>query len=130
MNSKPVLVIFIQGFAKDEEDSVCLPAQQSFIQTINKNYPQVEHIIFAFQYPYFKKEYNWYSNKVISFGGRNRGGLPRLLLWRKVKKRFSELMKERPVKGILSFWMGECAFVGDKLARQYRLPHYTWLMGQ
>lgn len=130
MDKKPVLVILIPGFAKDEEDSVCLPAQQAFVQAINKNFPHIEPVIFAFQYPFAKKEYSWHNNKVVAFGGRNRGGLSRLLTWRKVKKQFGELNKTHAIKGILSFWMGECAFIGNKLAKQYRLPQFTWLMGQ
>lgn len=126
----PAIVILIPGFPADEQDSVCLPAQQAFIHALNRKYPSEELIIFTFQYPYFQKEYEWYKNKVIAFGGKNRGGLSRVLLWRRVEKKFKEFAGEQTLRGILSFWTGECGLIGKRLAKKYRLPHYCWIMGQ
>src|SRR4030095_10397149 len=84
MNYKAkTLVILTPGFAKDESDSTCLPMQQSFIRVLNEKFPQLNIIIIAFQYPYFKKTYQWFGNTVISFNGRNRGGFTKLFLRRK-----------------------------------------------
>jgi glycosyltransferase involved in cell wall biosynthesis len=131
MKTEPAtLVIFIPGFPANEDDSVCLPAQQAFIHALNKQFPSVHLVIFSFQYPFHKKEYTWFKNTVIPFGGRNKGGLSRVLLWRKVERTFSELVKKKPVAGILSFWCGECGLTGKRLGKRYQLPHYCWIMGQ
>lgn len=130
MKAEPVLAILIPGFPADEQDSVCLPAQQSFVLAMNRFFPEQKIVILSFQYPFEKKEYNWHGNEVISFGGKNRGGLSRILLWSRIEKRFLQLMKEKNVSGILSFWCGECALVGKRLSKQYHLPFFIWLMGQ
>jgi glycosyltransferase involved in cell wall biosynthesis len=131
MKTKPsALVVFIPGFPKNEDDSVCLPAQQSFIKNLRELYPLLKIIILSFQYPFEASEYKWKRVSVISFGGKNKGGLARLLLWNRVRRRFRSIQQEYGVRGILSFWLGECALVAKSLATKYRLPHYCWIMGQ
>ena len=34
------------------------------------------------------------------------------------------------VKAIMSFWYGECAFVGESFSRRNQLRHFCWLLGQ
>lgn len=34
------------------------------------------------------------------------------------------------IVGMLSFWLGECAYVGKKFAERNGIKHYCWLMGQ
>jgi glycosyltransferase involved in cell wall biosynthesis len=31
---------------------------------------------------------------------------------------------------MLSFWLGECAFIGERFAQLHRLKHYCWMLGQ
>jgi glycosyltransferase involved in cell wall biosynthesis len=124
------LVILIPGFAENEADSTCLPMQQSFVRALNRIYPQLNLIVLAFQYPYFKKEYKWFDATVISFDGRNKGGLSRLLLRRKLYAVLKKINKEKKIAGLLSFWYGECALVGKRFAGKYHLSHYCWIMGQ
>lgn len=130
MINEPTLIILLPGFPKNEEDDLCLPAHQNFIRSINKHYPSVKLHILAFQYPFEKKEYEWNGNKVVAFGGKNRGGLSRWLLWQRIAKKLNELKKENNIIGVLSFWAGECAYVGKRWAEKNGLPHYAWLMGQ
>ena len=113
MNSENnTLVILTPGFPETEADTVCLPMQQSFVRSLKENYPQLKIIILSFQYPYFKKTYNWFDIPVISFGGKNKGGLARLLLRRKLNAALKEINSTNKIVGILSFWYGECAAVG------------------
>lgn len=129
-NEPPVLIIMIPGFADGENDTTCLPAHQSLVLEINKKFPSNKIIILAFQYPFLKNEFEWHQNKLIAFGGRNRGGLSRLLLWRRIRKKFKQLGKEQRIVGILSFWFGETALLANRIAREHKLPHYCWIMGQ
>lgn len=131
MNHKTkTLVILTPGFAKDESDSTCLPMQQSFIRCLNKMFPYLNIIILAFQYPYIKKTYKWHGNTVISFNGRNRGGLSKLFLFQKWNGAIKKIHKENKIDGLLSFWYTECALVGKRSAVKYNLKHYCWMWGQ
>ncbi len=123
-------VIFIPGFPKDESDSTCLPAHQSFLLTLKESYPLLRIIVISFQYPFEAKTYKWNKVEVTSFGGKNRGGLSRLLLWNRVRRHFKSLQNEYRIKGLLSFWLGETALLGSSLAKKYSIPHFCWMMGQ
>ena len=87
-------------------------------------------IVLSFQYPYHKKTYNWFDITVSSFDGKNKGGLARLLLRRKLLARLNEINANSKITGILSFWVGECAWVGKKFADKYNIKHYCWILGQ
>jgi hypothetical protein len=131
MNHKTkTLVILTPGFAKDESDSTCLPMQQSFIRYLNKMFPHLKIIILAFQYPYIKKTYKWHGNKVISFSGRNRGGISKLFLFQKWNAALKKIHKENKIDGLLSFWYTECALVGKRFADKYNVKYYCWMWGQ
>src|SRR5579871_6486186 len=96
-NKRPVLIIISPGFAASKEDSTCLPLQQNLIKAINKKFSSLKIIILAFQYPYAASEYNWNGNKIISFGGENKGKIFRLLLWRRVSLQLKRLYKEENI---------------------------------
>lgn len=131
MKTEPLtLVILIPGFPKDEQDSTCLPAQQSFVLSLNKEFPDIQLIILSFQYPFEASEYLWHGNKVIAFGGKNKGGIPKFLLREKIIKKLGELDKTTKISGVLSFWCGECAMLGDHFAKKNSIPHFIWVMGQ
>lgn len=130
--SRPVktLVILSPGFAKDENDTTCIPTQQHLIRAIKKLNPGLHIIVLAFQYPYFKKKYIWFDAEAIAFDGRNRGGISKLLLRRKILMELRKIHQTHSLVGILSFWYGECALVGEKFSRKYHIKHYCWLWGQ
>jgi glycosyltransferase involved in cell wall biosynthesis len=67
---------------------------------------------------------------MISFDGRNKGGLQRLLLRRKLYSTLREINNENKITGLLSFWYGECALIGKRFADKHSLKHYCWVMGQ
>lgn len=124
------LVILTPGFPNSEADTNCLPMQQGFVRTLKENYPKLNIIILGFQYPYFKKKYNWHGTTVISFNGQNKGGLARLLLREKVYAALKKINNTSKIIGILSFWYNECSWVGKKFADRNNLRHYCWLLGQ
>ena len=124
------LVILTPGFAKDEFDTTCLPMHQSFIRSLNKLIPHLKIIILAFQYPYVKKTYEWYGNTVISFNGRNRGGISKLFLFQKWNAAIKKIHRDNKIDGLLSFWYAECALAGKRFADKYHVKHYCWMLGQ
>lgn len=127
---KKTFVILVPGFPENEADSACLPLQQSIVKNIKDAYPALSPIVLSFQYPYFKKKYDWLDIPVISFDGRNKGGLTRLLTRRSIFAALKEIHRSSEIVGLLSFWYGECAYVGKRFADKYGLRHYCWLMGQ
>ena len=129
-DKQSTFIIISPGFAKDEKDSTCLPLQQNLIRAINRNYPSVNIIILALQHPAVPSKYDWYENKVIAFGRRSKGKISTLLLWRKVWLCIKKLHKENNVKGLFSFWAGECALIGNRFGKKYGIKHYCWILGQ
>ena len=131
MKAKPdTLVILTPGFAKDESDSTCIPFQQSLISAIQEKRPGLQLMILSFQYPFLESVYTWKGITVKSFGGKNKGGVLRWLLWRKIKKELNRLHQQYTIAGILSFWCGECALVGHRFAVKNSLVHRCWIQGQ
>ncbi len=123
-------VILTPGFPADESDSTCLPFIQSFVLSVKREYSDMNVIVLTFQYPFAKKEYHWNGMKVLGFGGENKGGFFRVIVWLQVWKRLSKIRKENNVIGLLSFWLGECALIGKCFEKKYSIQHYCWLQGQ
>lgn len=129
MNNETLLIL-IPGFPKDEADSTCVPFPQAFIRNLKRHDPSRNIVVIAFQYPFIKSIYEWHGVQVHAFGGKNKGGLSRLMLWRKISRRIKTIIEENNVIGILNFWLGECALVSKHVARKYDIRSLTWMMGQ
>ena len=130
MSNVKTLIIFSPGFPANETDSTCMPFPQLFVKKLKQLHPELNIIVLAFQYPFTAAEYEWNDVHVIAFGGRNKGKLLRLWLWKKIRKKAGELIRKHNVAGILNFWLGEASLLGEHAGRKYNLPSYTWLLGQ
>lgn len=130
INKQKAFVILTPGFAASESDSTCLPMQQELVKMISKMYAGIEVIVLSFQYPYHEKCYQWFDATVYSFNGKNKGGVSRLLLRKKVNRVLKKINEEKQVIGLLSFWLNECAVVGKNFGEKFQIPHYCWLLGQ
>lgn len=129
-HKRQTLVILSPGFPKDKADTACLPPQQTFVKALKEVCPGLNIIVLTFQYPFFAAEYEWHGVKVIAIGGKDRGQIFRLITWQKAWLSLKKLYEEYQIVGLLSFWLGECAFVGSRFAKKYGLTHYSWLLGQ
>lgn len=127
---KDTLLILTPGFPANEADSTCLPPQQVFVQALRKYYPALNVLIISFHYPYRKASYTWNGIPVISFGGKNKGGLSKWLLRRRIEKEIEQINKETNLIGLLSFWCGECALLGHRFATRHHKKHFCWILGQ
>jgi glycosyltransferase involved in cell wall biosynthesis len=130
MDVRKTLVILSPGFPENEDDSTCIPIQQVFILALKQGYPDLNIIIIAFEYPFIRRTYQWHGMQVIALGGKNKSRLYRLRNWVRVWQSLKKLNKRHQLTGLLSFWFDECAFVGHYFARQYRLKHFSWMLGQ
>lgn len=124
------LVILSPGFPKDEADSTCIPPQQVFVRNLKLQFPALNIIVLAFEYPFYSVHYQWNGATVISFGGKNRGGITRLSNWLRVWLTLRRLNKQHRLIGLLSFWMGDCAFIANSFAKRNNLKHFCWILGQ
>jgi glycosyltransferase involved in cell wall biosynthesis len=131
MTKQPqTLIILSPGFPESEDDSTCIPIQQVFVRALKQNYPELNIIIVAFEYPFTRAQYSWYGMPVIPFGGENKNRLYRLRNWARVWRKLTKLNKKHQVVGLLSLWFDECAFVGHNFAKTHRLKHFSWMLGQ
>src|SRR6476469_4719284 len=102
MNSdEKTLVILSPGFAKDEADTTCIPLQQSLVRVLNAKHPSLRIIIIAFQYPYERKTYSWHGNPVIAGAGRNKGGVSKWRLRRRIVRELENIQAVSPISGLL-----------------------------
>ncbi|HVW16571.1 MAG TPA: glycosyltransferase family 4 protein [Mucilaginibacter sp.] len=130
MNKADTLIILSPGFPKDETDSTCVPPQQVFVKNLKKTFPGLKIVVLAFEYPYKAAEYQWNGAKVFAFGGSNKGGIKRIVNWRKIRAKLRQLHDGRHIVGILSFWLGDCALIGSRFAKRHGLRHFCWILGQ
>ena len=124
------LVILTPGFPSSVDDSTCLPMQQALTRSIHRQFPGLKIHVISFQYPYNEMVYDCAGATVHSFGNRNRGHLYALILRNKIVKRLELIQERDSIIGLLSFWYGECAAVGNIFAKKHSIPHYCWLLGQ
>ena len=130
INKQKTLIILTPGFPKDESDTTCIPARQILVKALHAVNPHITIIIIAFQYPFVKSKYKWHGVNVISFNGRNKGKLNKLIVWKNVWSTLIKIKKDHDIIGILNFWLGECALIGKFFAKKYKLKQYTWILGQ
>ena len=129
MNPKPAtLIILTPGFPSDEQDTSCLPAQQVFVRSLNRVFPDLRVVLVSLEYPHRRDTYQWFGNTVMALGGWKEGKGNKLKTLMAVWRKLAVLRREHSVIGLLSFWCGPCALAGKYFKRG--LPHFTWILGQ
>ena len=129
-SSNKMLVILTPGFPKDETDTSCLPFLQDFVRELNEQAPGLKAVILAFDYPFMATSYQWNGNEVISYNGWRKKNIRRYLKWMIIWRRLKKINRNQNIVGLLSLWCGECAFLGNRFAGKYNLPHFCWIQGQ
>jgi len=129
-NKLDTLVILSPGFPANEADTTCMPPMQLFVKTLKEICPGLNIIVLSFQYPHITGSYDWFGVTVIAIGGRSKGRLFRAATWINAWRILKKLNRKYRLMGLLSFWFGECAFVGSYFAKLYHLSHFSWILGQ
>jgi glycosyltransferase involved in cell wall biosynthesis len=126
------LIVLTPAFPPNESagQSPWVPAVQNFVKAINRSFPELEVIVFAFRFPDTIVEYSWHGNKVIPFGGALRGKLSTIRVWISVWGKLVELKNRRKVVGSISFWCTECCLIGSYFKKVYSINHLCWISGQ
>lgn len=129
MKSNKQILIFTPGFPVDEQDFACIPPLQNYVRELARQ-PGVKVTVLSLHYPFEARRYHWNGIEVIAMGGANRKYPARVMLWRKAFKVMKQLHREKQFDLIHSFWMHECAMLGNRFARKYKLSQVITLMGQ
>jgi glycosyltransferase involved in cell wall biosynthesis len=130
MKSDKHIVWLVPGFADGETDTTCLTYLQAMLRTFKKNHPEVTITVFSFQYPFSKGWYKLFDCDIFSAGGKNRKGLIRFQTWYTIMTEVKKVHKKNPIALIQSFWLTECAMIGQLLSKKHLVPHIAYLMGQ
>jgi glycosyltransferase involved in cell wall biosynthesis len=128
-NQNKTFIIFSPAFPANETEN-WLPSLQSFVRSVNKNFPELNLIVFTFQYPYATKIYLWNKNMIIPFNGMHKNRMGRLLMWMKIFYKVRKIKKQDDIVGIFSQWCGECTFVAKYVSKFLRLKYFCWILGQ
>ena len=129
-NHNKTILLFSPAFPANETDTVWLPWLQTFVRSLNKNFPELTVIIIAFQYPYTSKTYSWHNNKVVPFNGMNKKKLSRFLMWSSIFSTVKKIKRTNDVIGIFSLWCGECTFVAKYISNLLNIKYFCWIVGQ
>lgn len=130
MNSGKHLVILSPGFPKDAEDWYCIPPLQGFLEELTANYPDWKVTVVAVHYPYQKRRYVWKGISVIAVGGNNARFPRKLWVWQQAQNRLREIHQGNTITVLHSFWMQECAWMGQRFSQKTGVRHVNTLMGQ
>lgn len=129
-NKQPALLVLIPGFPANEADSTCLPSHQDFVRAVNAQFPELRIVVLAFDYPFISSAYQWYNNSIFPFNGSGKRKFKILFKWVAVWRKMKAIKRKNNIIGVLSFWCGECAYMGKWFAKKNRLKHLCWIMGQ
>jgi len=124
------IVFLTPGFPKDEMDTNCIPILQNYILYYKKYNPDKNIAVIAFQYPFKRSVYKWNNIEVYAAGGKNRKGIFKLITWITVVFFFWQIHLRHKTNVIHSFWLTECAFVGQILSALFSVSLLATILGQ
>jgi len=131
MKSKKHILLLVPGFPENNNDSTCIPPLQLLVQELQEQYGNELLLqVIAFQYPFQRGSYSWNGIPVYSAGGKNSGFPWRIITWLRILLKISSLHKKQPVDVVHSFWLNECAFIGQWVSRLTGAKHIAHVMGQ
>ncbi len=123
------ILFLTPGFPKDEKDTRCIPALHLMLSHLHR-LDVVDISVIAFNYPYEASSYTWNGITINALGGSNNRGIHKLLNWRKAFRLSNNINEGSPIHHVHSFWLNDCALVGNRIAKKLAIPHSCTLMGQ
>jgi glycosyltransferase involved in cell wall biosynthesis len=129
MKSIKHIVIITPGFPADENDFLCIPPLQEFLKSLKSHFPFLIITVIALHYPYQTKKYNWNGLQIVPMAGKNKP-IIKPFLWYRTINETKKINESNPVSVIHSLWLGECAMIGNILAKIFNCNHVCTLMGQ
>jgi len=114
------------GFAANEQDSTCIPPLYLMARELVRR--GVDLHVIALEYPPLLPA-GRQGGGVYPCNGKNRPWL-RWRTFHRARKFAQQLVMEKKVDALHSFWLGPAWVVGKQLAGRWDIPHLTTLMGQ
>ena len=131
MRYKPdTLVLLSPAFPGNESETSWVPTQQTFVNSLRQQYPDMRLILLSFYYPRTTEQYRWHGVEVIPFDAGRYKKAGRLLLWVRLWRVLRQLRRQNHLIGLFSFWCGECALLGRWFGRMHGIRHLCWICGQ
>lgn len=123
------LLVITPGFAAHGTDDGCVPPLQAYVRAYARRFPDASVRVIATQYPFHRRPYAWHGITVHPCGGANRRWA-KPIAWDRAISLGAALHRERPIGRVHSFWLGECAWIGQRIAARCGARHVMTLMGQ
>ena len=123
------IVFLTPGFAESENDSTTIPALQVYLKNLSHSLTDVKLTLIAFQFPYTKQSYFWNGIEIIPLNGKNKR-YKKPFIWSFALRLLNRIHQKHPIRNIHSFWIGECAMIGEKFAKKHAINHLVTAMGQ
>jgi 1,2-diacylglycerol 3-alpha-glucosyltransferase len=124
------IAILTPGFARDENDTTCIPALQDYVATLHQSNPELKLYVLSFQYPFRKGWYKWKGIDIYSANGGNSKYLFKLRTWFRIFRELKRINKKHRIDVIHSFWLTEAALIGQYFTAGKAIKHIATLFGQ
>lgn len=121
------IAILTPGFPENEADTTCIPALQIYVKALRET-TGYDISVISFHYPNTKTNYNWHGISVYSIGSDS--VFLKFLVWKKAYQTLKQIHEQKSISTLHSFWLGECALIGQWFSIKNRIKHITTLMGQ
>ncbi|MDT7833050.1 glycosyltransferase [Flavobacteriaceae bacterium S356] len=128
MDGKLLFITPLFPSSKDEDTIV--PFIFQFTEQFSQKYPSIEIHILAINYPLEKGIYMINNSTIYAMGGGFNKGLFSFVRFFKSLRKALSLYKKHRYTGVLSFWYGTSAIIGNILKSRFKVTHKTWLQGQ
>lgn len=129
MREQKHIVIITPGFPANENDDSCIPPLQDYVRYLSSE-KDIEINVITLQYPSVQSNYKWHKVNVYTLGGNDARFPKRFLIWKKAISLFKKINADNHVDVIHSFWLSECALLGNFLSSKYSINHINTVMGK
>jgi len=123
------LLVIAPGFPAHEADDGCIPPLQAYVRALSRRHSAATIRVITTQYPFHRSPYGWHGVRVFPCGGANRRWA-KPFAWDRALTVGAALHRERPIARVHSLWLGECAWLGQRLAERCGAAHVMTLQGQ
>ena len=102
---------------------------QVYLKAFKEQYPEIKITIITFQFPFKSESYKWLDCQVIPLNGKSTK-LKKIFVWKKAITLLKKIHLTNSINVIHSFWLGECALIGELFSKTNNIKHICTLMGQ
>jgi glycosyltransferase involved in cell wall biosynthesis len=124
---KRQIYILTPGFPDGGADTSCLPFLCALAKAHSLDANRADIKILSFQYPFHRKPYRYFSWEVMPFGGKNKKGFSKILLWFRI---LSYMLRQSRPDVVICLWATETALIGNIFRGITGVHCITWMLGQ